>query len=194
MFRLPLFDHRILDLTTSAAGAYATRLMGDLGGEVIMFEPPERAEIPDLYVNKYSTSLDRDAVLKLAAHADVAVADSRDAPSFADFAAVNTGLILITLPDRGSAATAVAAVAALGVALWDRRRTGCGSHIVVPPLPAPTGPTAAPEAGAFEPVASSGGLRNVRSPHLHLSETPLHVRLPAPSPGEHDAYVARLLS
>lgn len=42
----------------------------------------------------------------------------------------------------------------------------------------------------LEPVSHSGlGLVQVAGPTWHFSDTPVHVRLPAPRPGEHNGYV-----
>ena len=38
-----------------------------------------------------------------------------------------------------------------------------------------------------------GGVWEVEGPHWHLSESPAHVRLPAPAFGEHNGYVFREL-
>ncbi len=36
-----LEGHRVVDLTTGIAGAYATKLLADAGAEVVLVEPPE---------------------------------------------------------------------------------------------------------------------------------------------------------
>jgi len=198
MYRLPLFDHRVLDLTTTPAGAYTTRLLGDLGAEVVLLEAAERTGHADLYVNKYSAAIDvaaaegRTAMLKLIAGSDIVVYDRPIGADYADLKAANGRIIALALPPDGNAGTAVAAAGAVGLALWDQRRTGGGSLIELRSPPA-VAIAAAPEVGTFEPVSSSEGVRDVRSPHWRLSETPLHVRLPAPQRGEHDEYVQRLL-
>ncbi|MFN0094137.1 MAG: CaiB/BaiF CoA transferase family protein [Dehalococcoidia bacterium] len=94
----PLVGTRILDFTTGIAGPYATKLLADYGADVIKVEPPEgdrtralgpfRGDVPNgdasgtflfFNTNKRSVALDladpraRDAVLGLAASADLAV-------------------------------------------------------------------------------------------------------------------------
>ncbi|HEU4759409.1 MAG TPA: CoA transferase, partial [Dehalococcoidia bacterium] len=48
--------------------------------------------------------------------------------------------------------------------------------------------------GFFEPASHSGaGAWEIEGPHWRLSESPGHVRLPAPAFGEHSDYVFRHL-
>ncbi len=52
MFRLPLADVRVLDLTIAWAGPYATRLMGDMGAEVIKIEAPNAWDFIRTYTGR----------------------------------------------------------------------------------------------------------------------------------------------
>jgi crotonobetainyl-CoA:carnitine CoA-transferase CaiB-like acyl-CoA transferase len=104
MYRLPLDGIRILDLTMAWAGPYATRLLADMGAEVIKIEsvdnwdvlraltgqPPDTEHIWDKSPyfnqtnrNKYGCSLDlskprgRELFLRLAAQSDVVIENFR---------------------------------------------------------------------------------------------------------------------
>jgi len=102
---MPLADVRVLDLTISWAGPYTTRLMGDMGAEVIKIEAPNAWDFIRTYTgrppdsdeqlwekspyfnhnnrNKYGISLDittprgRELFLKLVEMADVVVENFR---------------------------------------------------------------------------------------------------------------------
>jgi len=89
MERLPLYGHRILDLTTAGAGPYAARLLADMGAEVINVEAPDNGGLPrsDTFShvnrNKYACTLDlalprgRELFLRLVALSDVVIEDYR---------------------------------------------------------------------------------------------------------------------
>ena len=85
MNRLPLATVRVLDLDMAAAGAYAARLLGDAGAEVIGVEtlpvhrPGAPSQFNELNRNKLGCTLDlsrpdgRDLVIRLATRCDVVV-------------------------------------------------------------------------------------------------------------------------
>ncbi len=103
VFKLPLNDIRVLDLTMSWAGPFAARLLGDMGAEVIKIEsvnnwdllrsytgvpPTERVWDKSPYFNhynrnKYGVALDlskdrgRELFLRLAEDADVVIENFR---------------------------------------------------------------------------------------------------------------------
>ena len=88
MYRLPLATYRVLDLGPTAAAAYAARLLGDAGAEVIAVERGTTARSPlfrQLNRNKLGCTLDfatpRGAALlqRLVARCDVVV-EGFDAP------------------------------------------------------------------------------------------------------------------
>jgi crotonobetainyl-CoA:carnitine CoA-transferase CaiB-like acyl-CoA transferase len=200
MYRLPLFDHRVIDLTDGHAGL-AGRLLGDMGAEVIKVEAPggdslRGSDVFDaLNANKYSCVIDPEAepalVLKLAGLADIVIgpAGRINAGAMRD---ANDGLIVVVVPPEAGPMSAVAAAGATGLALWDRRRTGYGGVIEVAGA-AEEEMEAGRPAAAAEPVSGLDGLKQVPALPWLFSDTPAHVRLPAPRLGEHDAYVRGLL-
>lgn len=198
MFRLPLFAVRALDLTSGRAGRYAARLLGDMGAEVIRIRPPGGTPDERLDCNKYGCTFDvstergRDLFLRLVDLSDIVIAESGD-PAVNEWLQRNERLIVVSLPVSDDVASAVAAAAAAGLALWDRRRTGVGGRIDVTP-PQPGSPSRRePDGATLEPVSARNGTVEIPGPHWRLSESPAHIRLPAPAEGEHNVYVLREL-
>ena len=118
----PLAGVRVLDLTSVILGPYATQILGDLGADVVKVESPSgdnmRHAAPfvhdgmghiflHLNRNKRSVVLDlkqpagREAVIRLAAGADVLVHNSRPQAmerlglGYADVRAVNPGIVYV---------------------------------------------------------------------------------------------------
>lgn len=86
MLPLPLPLIRVLDLTTSVAGASASRTLADIGAEVIVVERPgaTRGAMAQYGRNKFSCVIDpahedgRDLLLRLAATSNVVLKDGAD--------------------------------------------------------------------------------------------------------------------
>jgi len=144
MERLPLYGYRILDLTTGWAGAYATRLLADMGAEVIRVEaadsartgarrgegPTRSATFKRLNRNKYACTLDlaqprgRDLFLRLVALSDAVVEDRPPVGeelglSYDTLRSARADIILVSLSSasqmaRASYGETVAGVAAAG--------------------------------------------------------------------------------
>jgi crotonobetainyl-CoA:carnitine CoA-transferase CaiB-like acyl-CoA transferase len=158
MERLPLYGHRILDLTTAWAGAYATRFLADMGAEVIKIEAPNSGSEPrsatfnHVNRNKYACTLDlaqacgRELFLRLVALSDVVIEDhGSQGPddlnlSYDVLRSAKTDIIVVSLSSHGVAGggvahsdpvAGIAAAGAVGLALWHRRRTGEGQHLDV---------------------------------------------------------------
>jgi crotonobetainyl-CoA:carnitine CoA-transferase CaiB-like acyl-CoA transferase len=203
MFKQVLYAIRVLDLAPGWS-AYTGRLLGDLGAEVIKIEPPAGDPLrgtPDferLNANKYGCTLDisnADGLAKLqrlAEHADIVIAS--DTADLDALMAVKRSLIVVSLPTDAGVEQTVAAAAGVGVALWDRRRTGEGSRIDV--ADPPGNPRRLPTTGGAirEPVSTLGVELQAESSPWRLSESPTHIRLPAPALGEHNEYVLQLLT
>jgi crotonobetainyl-CoA:carnitine CoA-transferase CaiB-like acyl-CoA transferase len=198
MFKQVLHSIRVLDLAP-AWSAYAARLLGDLGAEVIKIEPPEgdplrgKPDFERLNANKYGCTLDVsvDSGLSrleaLASLSDVIIAP----PDLVDLhvlIATRPSLIAVSLPADATAEQSIAAAAGAGVALWDRRRSGEGSRVDVAASHAERQVLQKTQPRT-EPVSTSHGVVSLESSPWHLSESPTHVRLPAPGPGEHNDYV-----
>lgn len=196
MFRPPLFFARALDITSSPAGRYAARLLGDMGAEVIRLSPEIDA---GLDCNKYSCPLDlpsvraRAVLLRLAELSDIVVTDSPDdiGVPIDELEQQNERLIVVTIPRTDVATAAIAAAGAVGLALWDRRRTAAGGRVDVAATGA--GKRRDGAKARTEPASMQDDVRDIPATPWRLSESPTHIRLPAPTPGEHRDYVLREL-
>jgi len=174
---------------------------------------------PRLYLhlnrNKLACSLDlshphgRDLLLRLAAMSNVVVRSltsskrERLGLTYDAFRKARPDIIVASVggPEEGESisltdvATGTAAAGAVCAALLHHRRTGSGLRIeIIAPAtvrmsPLPSG-SHSRERRLLEPVSHpSGQIEEMAGLPWRFSETPAHVRLPAPRPGEHNRYV-----
>lgn len=214
MQRLPLAGIRVLELAAGLAGAYAARLLGDAGAEVIRVgqrpegKRPEGEPFADLDCNKYGFSLELN-------HADAASVLQRLLPlidvvltagqplaamqAIRAMQAAREDIIVVALSEEIAPQAALnsgaAAVAGIGLALWRLRHSSKGTSLSIE-APVASGALAEELPPAYparrETLAQAdGSLREAISPHWRFSEAPLHLRLPAPMAGEHNDYVLR---
>ena len=153
MYRLPLAAYRVLDLGPTAAAAYAARLLGDAGAEVIAVERGAAARSPlfrQLNRNKLGCTLDfatpRGAALlqRLVARCDVVV-EGFDAPergrlglTYDALRAARPDIIVASVRGAGGSVSTpldivagTAAAAAVCAALLCHRDRGEGQHVEV---------------------------------------------------------------
>jgi crotonobetainyl-CoA:carnitine CoA-transferase CaiB-like acyl-CoA transferase len=140
---LPLGLSRVLDLTTSPAGAFGTMLLGDFGAEVILVESASASGLramhallaPRLLRNKFACSLDvespegRDVCLRLAAACDFVFVDEDAGLPYEAASAVRPGVIYVAVEPSDSLEVGLAAAGAAFTALFHRRKSGEGQQI-----------------------------------------------------------------
>jgi crotonobetainyl-CoA:carnitine CoA-transferase CaiB-like acyl-CoA transferase len=139
MLPLPLALKRVVDLTSSIAGASASQLLGELGAEVILVEPPQGGRTdPERFLelgrNKFSCVIDLstdegwNSVLALVALSDVLLTDSADFggedSAYEAFAAARDGIIVVAIGDGSDqpGLGRIAAAAAMTALLHKRTR------------------------------------------------------------------------
>ena len=177
--------------------------------------PDERRLSLHLNRNKLECTLDlshprgRDLLLRLAARSNVIVESltagerERLGLTYEAFQAARPDIIVASVggPEEGESisladvTTGTAAAGAVCAALLHHRHTGSGLRIeIIAPATART-PALSPdphsqECRLFEPVSHPDGqIKEMAGLPWRFSETPAHVRLPAPRPGEHNRYV-----
>ena len=148
MLPLPLFLLRVLDLSSSVAGGYATRVLADFGAEVIKLEPPEgsgRELQADFYAslhrNKLSLSIDfdkprgRELLFRLVNVSKIVVVDDGGSGSerlsidSESVLSTNPGASFISVDSQGSADVGIAAAGAALASLFHHRATGEGQNV-----------------------------------------------------------------
>jgi crotonobetainyl-CoA:carnitine CoA-transferase CaiB-like acyl-CoA transferase len=144
MLPLPLPLIRVLDLTTSVAGASASRVLADLGAEVIVVERPgaPRSAITQYGRNKFSCVIDpareagRDLLLRLAAMCNVVLKDGPDEAfstlDYGAFQSVRDDIVLAVIAE-GAERVGIGNVTAGAVmtALFHVRYRGKGQQVTV---------------------------------------------------------------
>ncbi len=187
MLPLPLYLLRVLDLTESIAGGHATRVLADMGAEVIKVEPPggtgrqiQADYFASLHRNKLSFSIDfnlaagRDPIGKLVKVSNLVVVDDggKDFPGgridAESVLLANPGASLISIDSKGSPDDGIAAAGAALVALFHHRASGEGQEAVVEarsPDRSQSGNRMIGDAGdagdASQRTSSSGSLENL---------------------------------
>lgn len=149
MLPLPLALSRVLDLTRSVAGAYATMLFADFGAEVILVEKDASSGIrataplvaPRLLRNKFACALDvtrhegLDACLRLAAACDFVFVDKRNVDTgrltYETFAGARSDVIFVSVGPSAALEAGVSSAGGALTALFHRRATGQGQHVAV---------------------------------------------------------------
>jgi crotonobetainyl-CoA:carnitine CoA-transferase CaiB-like acyl-CoA transferase len=144
MLPLPLAHKRVVDLTSSIAGASASHLLGEFGAEVVLVEPPQgglRRSDPqgfaELGRNKLGCVIDlsRDegwhTLLELVARSDVVLTDSVDLAGedggYEAFASVRSDVIVVFIGEgRERPGPGRVAAAAAMTALFHKRAGGEG--------------------------------------------------------------------
>jgi crotonobetainyl-CoA:carnitine CoA-transferase CaiB-like acyl-CoA transferase len=179
---LPLALRRALDLTTSFAGATASRWLADFGVEVIMVERPgserDRSDVDAATVllrNKFACLIDpssevgKDLCLRLASICDIVLVDLDDPARAASgldyeaFSSASPGVIVVSIGDGGARpGVGVVAVGAALSALFHRRVSGEGQLINV------SFPLVRTSLISLPLVAASGGVTDA-SPDLPVS-------------------------
>jgi formyl-CoA transferase len=144
MLPLPLALKRVVDLTSSIAGASASQLLGEFGAEVILVEPPRaglrRADPESFSIlgrNKLSFVIDLSsdegwkAVLALVALSDVVLTDSTDSggedSAYKAFRSARDDIVVVAIGEGSNQAGLgrIAAAAAM-TALLHKRACGEG--------------------------------------------------------------------
>jgi crotonobetainyl-CoA:carnitine CoA-transferase CaiB-like acyl-CoA transferase len=147
MILLPFQLLRVLDFTTSPAGAWASLYFGDFGAEVIKVERPGAgagAAVPaDLHCNKLSCVIDytqpdgRDLTHRLVAKAEIVFVDAADEPAtnagiaYEVLAQNRPGLVVVSIRNGGYIEAGPAAAGAAVAALFHFRATGDGQEVQV---------------------------------------------------------------
>ena len=165
MLPLPFYQIRVLDLTTDAAGAFATRFFADLGADVIKIEDVQQPDalranpgaFESLHRNKLGLALDtgtagaRELCHRLAAACDFVFVTADDPRSDLEALSEEENLIFVVVGGDGTASeTGLAAAAGALTALFHRRLTGEGQRVDV------AGPAVASSLRYLDPTAGAG--------------------------------------